>query len=471
MSTRTLSRRLVSLTLTVGMLLSAVAHAARDLPDFTRLVESQGRTVVNISTTQTVKTVAGPFGDDAANDLFSEFFRRFGVPGGGQPREQQQSSLGSGFLISADGYIMTNAHVVAKADEITVSTTDKREYKAKLVGADTRTDVAVLKIDGHSLPTVSLGNPSLLKPGEWVVAIGSPFGFDNSVTAGIVSAKGRQLPGDAYVPFIQTDVAVNPGNSGGPLFNLDGQVVGINSQIYSRSGGFMGISFAIPIDVAMQVADQLKAHGRVSRAVIGVSVQELSRDLAASFGLSRPSGALINSVQPGGPADKAGLKSGDIVLQVGGKPVENASDMARLISSARPGQPLALEIWRNKASRTLTVTPNEMSEQASERQGRNRQPNATPALTGLNMSLSELSPAQLRALRISYGLMVQRVQGLAARAGVQPGDVIVGVNNSTLTSAEQFREQVAAAKAGDTLALRLIRDGNTLFVAVPVAEK
>lgn len=224
MSTRTLSRRLVSLTLTVGMLLSAVAHAARDLPDFTRLVESQGRTVVNISTTQTVKTVAGPFGDDAANDLFSEFFRRFGVPGGGQPREQQQSSLGSGFFISADGYIMTNAHVVAKADEITVSTTDKREYKAKLVGADTRTDVAVLKIDGHNLPTVSLGNPSLLKPGEWVVAIGSPFGFDNSVTAGIVSAKGRQLPGDAYVPFIQTDVAVNPGNSGGPLFNLDGQV-------------------------------------------------------------------------------------------------------------------------------------------------------------------------------------------------------------------------------------------------------
>lgn len=468
MSTLTLSRRLAGWALAASMLCSAVAHAARDLPDFTRLVETQGRTVVNISTTQTVKTSANPFGDELGNDLFSEFFRRFNPPG--QPREQQQSSLGSGFLISADGYIMTNAHVVAKADEITVSTTDKREFKARLIGADSRTDVAVLKIDGHSLPTVTLGNPSQLKVGEWVAAIGSPFGFDSSVTAGIVSAKGRQLPGDAYVPFIQTDVAVNPGNSGGPLFNLDGQVVGINSQIYSRSGGFMGISFAIPIDVAMQVAEQLKSRGKVSRAVIGVSVQELSRELAASFGLARPSGALINGVEPGGPADKAGIKSGDIVLQVGGKPVDNWGDLARLIGHARPGQPLALEIWRNKANRSVTVIPNEMTD-PNERQARPRQPNAQPPLARLNMTLSELSPAQLRALHVPYGLLVQRVQGLAARAGVQPGDVIVGVNNIALSSVEQLREQVAAAKSGDTLALRLIRDGNTLFVAVPVAEK
>lgn len=468
MSTLTLSRRLAGWVLAASMLCSAVAHAARDLPDFTRLVETQGRTVVNISTTQTVKTSANPFGDELGNDLFSEFFRRFNPPG--QPREQQQSSLGSGFLISTDGYIMTNAHVVAKADEITVSTTDKREFKARLIGADSRTDVAVLKIDGHSLPAVTLGNPGQLKVGEWVAAIGSPFGFDNSVTAGIVSAKGRQLPGDAYVPFIQTDVAVNPGNSGGPLFNLDGQVVGINSQIYSRSGGFMGISFAIPIDVAMQVAEQLKSRGKVSRAVIGVSVQELSRELAASFGLARPNGALINGVEPGGPADKAGIKSGDIVLQVGGKPVDNWGDLARLIGNARPGQPLTLDLWRNKANRSVTVIPNEMTD-PNERQARARQPNAQPPLARLNMTLSELSPAQQRALRVPYGLLVQRVQGLAARAGVQPGDVIVGVNNIALTSADQLREQVAAAKSGDTLALRLIRDGNTLFVAVPVAEK
>ena len=470
-----------SAMLAAGLLLTpVVSHAAlSNLPDFTRLVETQGRAVVNISARQTARTPAprtgnGVVPDELLNDpLFSEFFRRF-APQQQAPQQQTppQRSLGSGFVLSSDGYIMTNAHVVGKADDITVSTPDKREFKAKLVGADTRTDVALLKIEGANLPAVTVGNPALLKAGEWVVAIGAPFGFDNSVTAGIVSAKGRQLPGDAYVPFIQTDVAVNPGNSGGPLFNLDGQVVGINSQIYSRSGGFMGISFAIPIDVAMQVAEQLKTKGRVSRAMIGVSVQEVSRDLATSFGLPRPAGALVSAVEPNGAADRAGLKAGDIILKVGGHAVETAGDLARLIGGARVGEPLPLDIWRNKAPRTLTAHPTEVKDPG---QAAARTPNAgapaTPlVLKRLGLLLAPINPAQLQRAGLRFGLAVQRVEGNAARAGVQPGDVLIGLGNETLASAEVLVERVSTARTGETLALKMLRGNVVLFVPVLVGE-
>jgi serine protease Do len=335
---------LVAWVLTVFSLL-AQAQNSRALPDFTELVERQGAAVVNISTTQTVRSNqrgAQPFPFDE-NDPMYEFFRRFiprqpGMPGlPGTPRQFESRSLGSGFVVSADGYILTNAHVVDSADEILVRLTDKREFKARVIGADKRTDVALIKIDATALPTVRLGDPGLLKVGEWVVAIGSPFGFDNSVTAGIVSAKGRSLPQENYVPFIQTDVAVNPGNSGGPLFNMRGEVVGINSQIYSRSGGFMGISFAIPIDVAMDVQAQLRASGKVSRGRIGVVIQEVTKELAESFGLSQAQGAAVNAVEKGGPAEKAGIEPGDVILKFDGKPIASSGDLPRIVGSSKPG--------------------------------------------------------------------------------------------------------------------------------------
>ena len=295
----------------------SVTVQAKELPDFTELVEKQGSSVVNISTTQIIRNPQG-FPNLPESDPFYELFRRFAPQ---MPREQESQSLGSGFIISADGYIMTNAHVVDSADKITVRLTDKREFHAKVIGADKRTDVALLKIEATDLPKVNMGDPNKLKVGEWVFAIGSPFGFDSSVTAGIVSAKGRSLPQDNFVPFIQTDVAINPGNSGGPLFNMNEEVVGINSQIYTRSGGSMGLSFAIPIDVAMQVADQLRSTGKVTRGRIGVTIQELTRELAESFGLSKPNGALISSVEKNAPADKAGIEASDVILKFDGKPV------------------------------------------------------------------------------------------------------------------------------------------------------
>src|SRR2546422_685249 len=319
------------------------------LPDFTRLVEEQGSAVVNISTTQAVRrTSALPQIPGMEDDEIQEFFRRFiprqqpGVPGPGPgpgPRSESRS-LGSGFILSADGYIMTNAHVLEGADEINVRFTDKREFKAKVIGADKRTDVALIKIEASGLPAVRFGDPGKLKVGEWVVAIGAPFGFENTVTAGIVSAKGRSLPQENFVPFIQTDVAINPGNSGGPLFNMRGEVVGINSQIYSRTGGFMGLSFAIPIDVALDIQKQLRDKGRVARGRIGVVIQEVTRDLATSFGLDRPRGALVNSVEKGSPADKAGIEASDIIIGFDGRPVENSSGLRRLVCSARRGDVL-----------------------------------------------------------------------------------------------------------------------------------
>ncbi len=352
-------KKLTSLTMLITSAILSLSVHARELPDFTGLVEKQGPAVVNISTTiishNTQEAPSQPEGDP-----FNEFFRRFGPQA---PREQDSQSLGSGFIISADGYIMTNAHVVDSADRITVRLTDKREFRAKVIGADKRTDVALLKIEANGLPKIIVGEPNKLKVGEWVVAIGSPFGFDNSVTAGIVSAKGRSLPQDNFVPFIQTDVAVNPGNSGGPLFDMDGDVVGINSQIYTRSGGFMGLAFAIPIDVAMEVADQLRETGKVTRGKIGVTIQELTRELADSFGLSNPNGALISSVEKDGAADKAGIEASDVILKFDGKPVTSSADLPRLVAATKPGSKVVIDLWRKGAAKQVTVVIAEMLEE------------------------------------------------------------------------------------------------------------
>ena len=339
--------------LLLAVLLVVPIAAAAQLPDFTELVEKQGPAVVNISTTQAARNPLLPQGPSPQeDDPFYEFFRRFmPQPGPGAPREFQSQSLGSGFIISQDGYILTNAHVVETADEITVKLTDKREFKAKVIGADRRTDIALIKIDATGLPAVKVGDPGRLRVGEWVLAIGSPFGFENTVTAGIVSAKGRSLPQENYVPFIQTDVAVNPGNSGGPLFNLRGEVVGINSQIYSRTGGFMGLSFAIPIDVANDIAQQLRTTGKVSRGRIGVVIQPVTKELADGFGLPRPQGALVNSVEKGGPAEKAGVEPGDVILRFDGKPVASSEDLPRIVGATKPGSKVTMQLWRNKTCR------------------------------------------------------------------------------------------------------------------------
>jgi len=345
-----------------ALLCSTAMAQARDLPDFTRLVEEQGGAVVNISTTQAVRRAALPQVPGVEDEEMLEFFRRFvprQQPGPGVPRPESRS-LGSGFIISADGYILTNAHVVEGADEINVKLTDKRELKAKMIGSDRRTDIALIKMDATGLPAVRFGDASRLKVGEWVLAIGSPFGFENTVTAGIVSAKGRSLPQENFVPFIQTDVAINPGNSGGPLFNLRGEVVGINSQIYSRTGGFMGLSFAIPSDVALDVQRQLKEKGRVARGRIGVVIQEVTRDLATSFGLDRPRGALVNSVEKGSPADKAGMQRSDVITAYNGKTIEDTTALRNMVAETKPGTSVAITVIRTSSSRSGSITAPKM---------------------------------------------------------------------------------------------------------------
>ncbi|KZE25304.1 DegQ family serine endoprotease [Crenobacter luteus] len=467
-------KKLILSTLLASALLAGQVPdaAARELPDFTQLVQNEGRAVVNISTTQTVRQAVPDGLEGFEGDPFFEFFRRFAPP---RPREFQARSLGSGFIVSRDGYVLTNAHVVARADEITVTLTDKREYRARLVGSDARTDVALLKIDAGNLPVARLGSSANLKVGEWVVAIGSPFGFDNSVSAGIVSAKGRQLPDENYVPFIQTDVAVNPGNSGGPLFNLNGEVVGINSQIFSKSGGFMGISFAIPVDVAMDVAEQLKLSGRVSRGRIGVVVQEVGRDLATSFGLPRATGALITNVEKGGPADRAGLRIGDIVLRIDGQNVDSSPDLQRLISGIRPGKAIALDVWRERAERRVNVVADELRDPDPASAGREFRPPSASAdgqqqMAPVGLAVRELSAAQRRQLNVPYGLLVERAGGAAARAGIVPGDVIVGLGGEPLRSFAQLRDAVAGARKGSVLAVQLVRRGAVLFVPLKVGE-
>lgn len=447
----------------LALLLAAPIAAAAQLPDFTELVEKQGPAVVNISTTQSTRNPLLPqLPNLQEDDPFHEFFRRFAPPPG--PREFQSQSLGSGFIISQDGYVLTNAHVVEAADEIIVKLTDKREFKAKVIGADPRTDIALIKIDAVGLPAVKFGDATKLRVGEWVLAIGSPFGFENTVTAGIVSAKGRSLPQENYVPFIQTDVAVNPGNSGGPLFNLKGEVVGINSQIYSRTGGFMGLSFAIPIDVANDIAQQLRTSGKVTRGRIGVVIQPLTKELADSFGLARPQGALVNSVEKGGPADKAGVEPGDVILRFDGKAVASSEDLPRIVGAIRPGTKVQMQIWRNKSPRDLQVVVGEMQDDRAARQARRggKPPATTPGQYGL--ALSDLTDAQRSELKVSGGVLVENVQGAGARAGVRRGDVILAVNNQDVTSVEQFNQMMGQFDKGRIVALLVRRGTNSLYI-------
>ncbi|MBI4189254.1 MAG: DegQ family serine endoprotease [Betaproteobacteria bacterium] len=441
---------------------------AAQLPDFTDLVEKQGPAVVNISTTQTVRNPLGlpQIPQLQEDDPFYEFFRRF-IPSPG-PREFQSNSLGSGFIISTDGYVLTNAHVVQAADEINVKLTDKREFKARVIGADRRTDVALIKIEASGLPAVKFGDPGRLKVGEWVVAIGSPFGFENSVTAGIVSAKGRSLPQENFVPFIQTDVAVNPGNSGGPLFNLRGEVVGINSQIYSRTGGFMGLSFAIPIDVANDIANQLKTTGKVTRGRIGVVIQPVTRELAESFGLPKPSGALVSSVEKGSPADKAGIEAGDVLLRFDGKNVNSSEDLPRLVGATRPGAKATVQLMRNKATREVSVVVGEMQDEARTAQiQQRRSPGGKPpaeSVSRFGMTLSEPTAQQREQLKIAGGVLVEDAQGAAARAGIRRGDIILAVNNQDVKSLEQFGQLMGKFEKARVVALLVRRGGNALYI-------
>ena len=440
------------------------------LPDFTELYEQQAPAVVSIDVTQKARRSQLP--DLSENDPFYEFFRRFGpIPRGTpHPREfEQPQATGSGFVLTTDGYVLTNAHVVDEASEVTVRLSDKREFKAKVVGADKRTDVALLKIDATGLPAVRMGDPNRLKVGEWVVAIGSPFGFDSTVTAGIVSAKGRSLPQENFVPFIQTDVAINPGNSGGPLFNMRGEVVGINSQIYSRTGGFMGLSFAIPIDVAMEVQGQLRQYGRVSRGRIGVVIQEVSKELAESFGLPKPAGALVNAVEKGGPAEKAGVEAGDIIMKFDGKAVSSSNELPRIVGGTKPGSRASVEVWRKGTTREITVTVGELPEDRvasrSERKGKPQE----AAANRLGFVVVDLTAEQKRDLKLGGGVMVEEVRN-NRRADVRSGDVITAVTSKGQTtevrSADQFNKVLAQLDPGTTLTLHVRRGESNLFVTV-----
>ena len=437
---------------------------AQSLPDFTELVERVGPSVVNIRTTERGRAAAG--GGAEVDPSMEEFFRRFGIPMPGRPGqrpgprgddEPQQRGVGSGFILSADGFIMTNAHVVDGADEVLVTLTDKREFKARIIGADKRTDVAVVKIEASGLPFVRIGDVNRLKVGEWVMAIGSPFGLENSVTAGIVSAKQRDT-GD-YLPFIQTDVAINPGNSGGPLLNLRGEVVGINSQIYSRSGGFMGISFAIPIDEAMRVSEQLRTNGRVIRGRIGVQIAPVTKEVAEAIGLGKPAGALVQSVEQGGPADKAGVEAGDIITRVDGKLVEKSGDLPRIVGGTRPGSKATLQIFRRGATKELSVTVGEFEAERPTRRAQAEPGSGTvPVKSALGITASDLGEAQKRDLKLKGGVRVDAVDGAAARAGLREGDVILSVDNTEITDQRQFATVAAKVEKSRAVSV-LVRRG------------
>lgn len=433
---------------------SAAAQAQaqmRGLPDFTDLVDQVGPAVVNIRTLEKAK----PGASSPSEEQMLEFFRRFGIPvppnmprsprpdRGGPPDGEQPRGVGSGFILSTDGFVMTNAHVVEGADEVIVTLTDKREFKARLIGADKRTDVAVVKIEATGLPAVKIGDANRMRVGEWVMAIGSPFGLENTVTAGIVSAKQRDT-GD-YLPFIQTDVAINPGNSGGPLINMRGEVVGINSQIYSRSGGFQGISFAIPIDEAIRVSEQLRTTGRVTRGRIGVQIDQVSKEIAESIGLGRAQGALVRGVEPGAPAEKAGIEAGDIITKFDGKLIEKSSDLPRLVGNVKPGTRATVTVFRRGATRDLTVTIAEVEAEKPARPA--SAPEAKPPVAGpaqaLGLVVTELSDARKKELKVRGGVRVETTQGAAARAGLQEGDVIIAIANTEVTSVKEFEQALA----------------------------
>jgi serine protease Do len=453
----------------------AATPAAIAAPDFAQIARRYGPAVVNISVSGMKKVSDDETGDAPTaqrrgapgmdpNDPFFEFFKRFQGPNGGfgGPREMPMRGQGSGFIVSADGTILTNAHVVRDAKDVTVKLTDRREFQAKVLGIDAKTDVAVLKIDAKNLPTLPLGNPRDLAVGEWVLAIGSPFGFENSVTAGVVSAKGRSLPDDSFVPFIQTDVAVNPGNSGGPLFNARGEVVGINSQIFSRTGGYQGLSFAIPIDLATKVKDQIVATGKASHARLGVAIQEVNQALADSFKLDRPEGALVSNVDAGGPADKAGLKTGDVIRKVNGQAIVASGDLPALIGQSTPGEKVTLEIWRQGKREELSAKLGD----ANDKKQQVAKADDAVGKGKLGLALRPLQPQEKRAAGVDAGLLVENAAGPAALAGVQPGDLLVGIDGKPVQSIEQVREVVA--KSGKSVALLIQRDGNKIFVPVRV---
>ncbi|WP_245881056.1 Do family serine endopeptidase [Thauera aromatica] len=449
------------------------------LPDFTRLVEHQGAAVVNISTTQAhAERTRAPFSlpeldeSDPMFDFFRRFVPRLPEPPGPDPDPDNQS-LGSGFIVSADGYILTNAHVVEGAEEILVRLADKREFSAEVVGADARSDVALIRIEAGGLPHVVLGDPDALKVGEWVLAIGSPFGFEQSVTAGIVSAKGRSLPDENFVPFIQTDVAINPGNSGGPLFNLRGEVVGINSQIYSRTGGFMGLSFAIPIDVAMDVQQQLRTHGRVQRGRIGVSIQEVTRDLADGFGLPRTAGALVSMVEAGGPAAHGGIEQGDVILRFNGRSVENSADLPRIVAAARPGATVDVDVFRDGKLQVLKLAVGEWQDPENAASAGSR-PHMASAPNRLGLVLVAPTLAQRRERGIEQGLVVLRAQGVAARAEIAPGDLVLGMvvdgRRQRLGTVAEFNRIADTLEPGQPITLLVRRGDASSYVSLRAAR-
>lgn len=454
------------------------APVVRGLPDFTELVELVSPSVVNI---RTLEKVGGDATQEGPDEDMLEFFRRFGIPIPNMPRrrgqrpgnpQEQPRGVGSGFILTADGYVMTNAHVIDGADEVMVTLTDKREFKAKIIGADKRSDVAVVKIDATGLPAVKIGDVSRLKVGEWVMAIGSPFGLENTVTAGIVSAKQRDT-GD-YLPFIQTDVAINPGNSGGPLLNMRGEVVGINSQIYSRSGGFMGISFAIPIDEAMRVSDQLRSTGRVSRGRIGVQIEPVTKEIADSMGLAKAQGALVRGVEVGSPAEKAGIQAGDVITHYDGKAVERVSDLPRMVGNTKPGAKAAVTVFHRGSARELTVTVAEVkpdaddADAAADKESHKDKPSAQARRWGL--VVGELSADQAKELRVQGGVRVISAEGAAARAGLKADDVIVALGNGDVRSVKDFEAALAKADAKKPLSV-MFRRGDWAQYALIRPEK
>lgn len=461
----------------------SAASYAKDLPDFTELAEKQGPAVVNISITSVVHSNgAMPFPGMPQDEELQEFFKRFGIPGmpgmpgvpgnpgqGPNGQDFKSQSLGSGFIISQDGYILTNAHVVSDADEVLVKLSDKREFKAKIIGADKRTDVALIKIEATNLPKVTIGDPSALKVGEWVAAIGSPFGLENTMTAGIVSAKGRALPQENFVPFIQTDVAINPGNSGGPLFNLRGEVVGVNSQIYSRSGGSMGLSFSIPIDVAIDISNQLKSSGKITRGWLGIAIQELTKELAESFGMKNTNGALVAGVEKNSPADKGGLEAGDVITKFDGKEIITSGDLPRVVGATKPGKVVSVDVMRKGSMKTLKLGIGEMPSENDASIAPSK-PSAKAEVNKIGLTLKELTPQQKKKLNGKNGLLVVESAGAAAQAGIRRGDVVLGLNNSESQSVELFNKQINAVPAGKTIAVLVLRGENTLYVPIKVGK-
>jgi serine protease Do len=448
------------------------AKLTRAVPDFTALVKQEGQAVINV-TVRRAGLGGGQGGQAPAPQEEAPFGpRQFPFPmpfpfdpqnPNRPPMPSPQNAQGSGFIISPDGYILTNAHVVGDGGDISVKLTDKREFSAKLIGADTRTDVALLKIEARDLPVVKIGKPAEMEVGEWVAAIGSPFGFENTISAGILSAKGRSLPAETYVPYLQTDVAVNPGNSGGPLFNLNGEVIGINSQIYSRTGGYMGLSFAIPIDIAMDVSEQLRQTGKVTRGRLGVQIQSLTQDLARSFGLQRPSGALVSSVEKDSPAQKAGVEVGDVILEYNGQAVTDSSDLPVLVARTKPGSEAKVKVWRNGQEKTIGINVGTLEPLKTAA--------ATTAATPtgkLGLSVQDLSAEQREKLELKGGVVVGAVDGPAARAGIQPGDVVIAINGEQVESANQFQGLVDKVSQGKPVALLIQRGETRIYVPVNV---